>query len=46
MGLNILLTFVIFIFGGVVGGYAMLTSGLIVLTNIIEPSPETKNISI
>lgn len=42
MGLNILLTFVIFIFGGVVGGYAMLTSGLIVLTNIIEPAPEVK----
>ena len=42
MGLNILLCLTIFFFGGIVGGYAMLTSGLIVLTNIIEPDPEIK----
>lgn len=40
--LGIFGTFVTFLLGATIGGYAMLTSGLIVLNNIIEPSSEIK----
>jgi hypothetical protein len=34
--------FLMFLFGVAVGGYAMFASGFIVLSNIIEPSPDIK----